>query len=77
MATGAPILPVSLRGARKFLRDETILPRPSSVTITLSPPIAPRAAGSDPSASADWHELIRLRDACREAIARHAGEPLL
>ena len=75
VATGAPILPVSLRGARKFLRDETILPRPSSVTITLSPPIAPRAAGSDTAAG--WHELIRLRDTCREAIARHAGEPLL
>ena len=75
VATGAPILPVSLHGARTFLRDETILPRPSSVTITLSPPIAPRAAGS--ADSGDWHELIRLRDACREAIARHAGEPLL
>jgi hypothetical protein len=27
--------------------------------------------------SSDWHELIRLRDATREAIARYAGEPLL
>src|SRR2546425_2553889 len=37
-------LPVSLAGTRKFLRDGTYLPRPSNVTITLSPPIYPRTA---------------------------------
>src|SRR5260370_2916839 len=69
VASGAPIIPVSLAGTRKFLRDGTYLPRPTSVTITLSPPIYP-----NPRASADaninvvagssaWHELIRLRDA--------------
>ena len=79
VATGAPILPVSLAGTRHFLREGTYLPRPSSVTITLSPPIYPRTANAaenstDPSG---WHELIRLRDAAREAIARHSGEPVL
>jgi 1-acyl-sn-glycerol-3-phosphate acyltransferase len=79
VATGAPILPVSLAGTRKFLRDGTYLPRPSNVTITLSPPIYPRTAnGADGSAGASgWHELIRLRDAARDAIARHSGEELL
>ena len=79
VATGAPIIPVSLAGTRRFLRDGTYLPRPSSVTLTLSPPILPKSAGATPdgSESSDWHELIRLRDATREAIARHAGEPLL
>jgi 1-acyl-sn-glycerol-3-phosphate acyltransferase len=79
VATGAPIIPVSLAGTRRFLRDGTYLPRPSSVTLTLSPPILPKSAGatSDGSESSDWHELIRLRDATREAIARYAGEPLL
>jgi len=79
VATGAPIIPVSLAGTRRFLRDGTYLPRPSSVTLTLSPPILPKSAGAKPdgSESSDWHELIRLRDATREAIARHAGEPLL
>jgi fatty-acyl-CoA synthase len=79
VATGAPIIPVSLAGTRRFLRDGTYLPRPTTVTLTLSPPILPRTAGAaiNDGESSDWHELIRLRDATREAIARYAGEPLL
>jgi fatty-acyl-CoA synthase len=79
VATGAPIIPVSLAGTRRFLRDGTYLPRPTSVTITLSPPIYPSTAASKttPADSADWHELIRLRDATRAAIGHHAGEPIL
>jgi fatty-acyl-CoA synthase len=79
VATGVAIVPVSLAGTRHFLRDGTFLPRPTSVTITVSPPIYPHDA-SKPAAneqSSDWHELIRLRDATREAIGRHAGEPVL
>jgi fatty-acyl-CoA synthase len=82
VATGAPIIPVSLDGTRRFLRDGTYLPRPTNVTITISPPIYPRSATIannpvDSSDSSDWHELIRLRDATRDAIVRHAGEPIL
>ena len=79
VATGAPIIPVSLAGTRRFLRDGTYLPRPTDVTITLSPPIYPSTAANKSTSadSADWHELIRLRDATREAIVRHSGEPLL
>jgi 1-acyl-sn-glycerol-3-phosphate acyltransferase len=79
VATGAPILPVSLAGTRKFLREGTYLPRPSSVIITLSPPIYPRVANAADSSTdpSGWHELIRLRDATREAIVRHSGEQLL
>jgi 1-acyl-sn-glycerol-3-phosphate acyltransferase len=76
---GAPIVPVSLAGTRRFLRDGTYLPRPTSVTITVSPPIYPQAMGTA-AKTADgsaWHELIRLRDTTREAIARHSGEVLL
>ncbi|MHB8502330.1 MAG: AMP-binding protein [Candidatus Acidiferrales bacterium] len=76
---GAPIIPVSLAGTRRFLRDGTYLPRPTSVTITVSPPIYPRAPSdaTKPDESSAWHELIRLRDTTRETIARHSGEPLL
>src|SRR6266446_928533 len=78
VAVGVPIVPVSLAGTRKFLRDGTYLPRPTSVTITLSPPIYPRqdspAHGGE---SSDWRELIRLRDETRAAIARHVPEPML
>jgi 1-acyl-sn-glycerol-3-phosphate acyltransferase len=79
VATGTPIIPVSLDGTRRFLREGTYLPRPTSVTITLSPPIYPSTAASTSNSaeSTDWHELIRLRDATRAAIVRHAGEPLL
>ena len=73
--TGAPLVPVSIAGSRNFLRDRTYLPRPGNVMITLSSPIYPRPAGN--SQSANWQELVRLRDASREAIARFSGEPLL
>jgi len=79
VSAGVPVIPVSLAGTRKFLRDGTYLPRPTSITITLSPPIYPhhaRTAAQEGEAS-DWHELIRLRDATRTAIARHVPEPLL
>ena len=73
--TGTPLVPVSLAGSRSFLRDGTLLPKPGNVTITVSPPFYPRRAGN--SQSANWQELVRLRDACRETIARFSGEPLL
>ena len=41
VTTGAPVIPVSLKGTRRFLRDGTFLPRPTVVTITLSAPIYP------------------------------------
>jgi fatty-acyl-CoA synthase len=76
VATGTPIVPVSLAGTRKFLRDGSYFPRPTSVTITLSPPIYP--SGAKPSGDPNHlPEIVRLRDLSREAIARHAGEPAL
>ena len=76
VATGAPIIPVSLAGTRRFLRDGTILPRPTRVTITLSPPIYPETStGGD--REGNLKEMVRLRDLTREVVARHSGEPLL
>ncbi|HEX8835559.1 MAG TPA: AMP-binding protein [Candidatus Acidoferrum sp.] len=77
--TGAPIVPISLAGTREGLRDGTYLPRPTIVTITVHPPIYPKAVSNDANAgeSSEWQELIRLRDATREAIAKDSGEPLL
>jgi hypothetical protein len=70
--TQRPICPVSVRGARQVLRDKTFLPRRGKVTLTIGPLIYPNASAGD-----DWHEIVRLRDAARETIARNAGEPLL
>src|SRR5438046_5455407 len=79
VVTGAPIVPVSLAGTRRFLRDGTILPRPTSITITLSAPIYPRRDRSvtEGDERSNWHELIQLRDETRAAIAQHVPEPLL
>ena len=75
VATGAPVIPVSLAGTRRFLRDRTVLPRPTHVTITLSPPIYPEhVANGDPN---QLHAIVRLRDEAREVIARYSGEPKL
>jgi 1-acyl-sn-glycerol-3-phosphate acyltransferase len=67
-----PICPVAVRGARQILRDNTYLPRPGQITVTFGPLVIP-----DPVAGDDWHEIVRLRDATREIIARNSGEPLL
>jgi 1-acyl-sn-glycerol-3-phosphate acyltransferase len=75
VTTGAPVIPVSLYGTRRFLRDGTFLPRPTVVTITLSAPMYPVGAYA-PGDSRHLAEMVRLRDASREIIAEHSGEPL-
>jgi 1-acyl-sn-glycerol-3-phosphate acyltransferase len=66
-------VPIALCGTRRFLRDDTYLPRPTRLEIRVGPPIEPRPA----DAAASWQEIVRLRDTAREWIAREAGEPLL
>ena len=69
--TQRAICPVAVRGARELLRDETYLPKPGRVILTVGPLI-------EPSNGADgWREIVRLRDETREIIARGAGEMLL
>ncbi len=71
--TGRPIVPVALRGARRFLRDGTWLPKPSRITVTVCPPLVPSAAAK----GRDLEEVLRLRDEARRVIAKYSGEPLL
>ena len=71
IAARRPVVPVALKGTRRVLRDGTWLPRHSRITITICPPIFPQAN------TPDWQEIVRVRDAAREMIARYAGEPLL
>jgi 1-acyl-sn-glycerol-3-phosphate acyltransferase len=73
VASDRAICPVVLRGTRQFLRDGTILPRPSRVSLTILPLIRPAGRAAD----SDWQELVRLRDETRAQIAAHSGEPLL
>jgi fatty-acyl-CoA synthase len=77
VATGVPVIPVSLQGTRRFLRDGTYLPRPTSVTITISAPIYPAETARGTEDPNQLMEIVRLRDLAREEIARRSGEPLL
>ncbi len=69
--TGSAVCPIAVRGARTLLRDETYLPKPGKVEMTVGPLIVPRAGAGN------WQEIVRLRDETREVIARGAAEPLL
>jgi 1-acyl-sn-glycerol-3-phosphate acyltransferase len=71
IAAGRPVVPVALDGTRRALRDGAWLPRPVQITVTIGAPVLPRSDASD------WHEIVRIRDAARQTIARYAGEPLL
>jgi 1-acyl-sn-glycerol-3-phosphate acyltransferase len=70
--TGCPVVPVALRGTRQFLRDKTMLPRPSHIVVTVCPALGVRAGSKNA-----WQEVVRLRNLAREEISRYAGEPLL
>ena len=65
--TGVPVVPVAIRGTRSVLRGDDWFPRRGKVTITIRPAIRPD--GTDLAAA------VRLRDAVREEILRHCGEP--
>jgi fatty-acyl-CoA synthase len=71
IAAQRPVVPVALAGTRRILRDGTWRPSPGRVTITICPPILVQSDASD------WHEIVGMRDASRQIIARFAGEPLL
>jgi fatty-acyl-CoA synthase len=64
--TGQPIVPVALAGTRRVLPDGAWLLRRAPLTVTIGAPIHPQAQG--------WPEMVRLRDAAVEQIARGSGE---
>ncbi len=73
VATGRPVVPITLRGVRQIFRDETVMMRPGRIRIIVGEPMHPR---SGPGVTA-WGESVRLRDAAREFIGEHCGEPVL
>lgn len=70
--TGRPIIPVALKGARRFLPDGSFLPRPARIVVTFCPPLV-----ASPVAGREWAEVLRLRDETRRIISSYSGEPLL
>ena len=63
---GCPVVPVALAGTRRMFPAGTLLLRPGRIRVVVGPPLQPR--------SADWSEVVRLRDEARRAIAEAAGE---
>jgi 1-acyl-sn-glycerol-3-phosphate acyltransferase len=64
--TGRPIVPIALAGTRRVLPDGTWLFRHAPITVTIGAPLTPRTGG--------WPEMVRLRDAAVDHIARACGE---
>ena len=63
---GRPIVPVAIAGTRHVLPDGTWFFRHGRITVTVGPPLQPRAA--------DWPEMVRLRREALEHIVRECGE---
>ena len=68
--TGVPLVPVTIRGTRSILRDQSWFPRRGVVRVTVSPPVHPAGDGHRA-----WDEAIRLRDLTRAEMLRNCGEP--
>ena len=64
---GIPVLPIILRGSRTLLHPDSWFPRWGLVTVTIGEPIQPTGE--------DWQAAIALRDAVRQTILVHCGEP--
>ena len=69
VATGAPVVPIALRGSRERLPADTLLPHPGVVDVWIGEPLRPIGAG--------WKAAVALRNQTADAIAAHCGEPRL
>jgi 1-acyl-sn-glycerol-3-phosphate acyltransferase len=72
--TSRPVVPVTLRGTRSILRDESWFPRRGRIRVHVSVPLLPEVGAGDGAASA-WDRAIRLSGAVRAEILRNCGEP--
>ncbi|HYL17082.1 MAG TPA: 1-acyl-sn-glycerol-3-phosphate acyltransferase, partial [Burkholderiales bacterium] len=68
-ACGAPIIPITLHGTRRVLRDGQWLPRRLPVSAVVGAPLT-APAGNDAFSAA-----VQLRDAARAQMLLHCGEP--
>ncbi|HQN02017.1 MAG TPA: hypothetical protein PLL36_13120, partial [Candidatus Hydrogenedentes bacterium] len=69
-----PVVPIAIRGTRSMLRDISLFPRHGKINVTIGKPIAPSSM-RDASSPDAWATAIKLREAAREYILRHCGEP--
>ena len=69
VATGAPVVPIALRGTRHVLASGRHVPRPGRISLWIGEPLTPPADG--------WRAALELRDRTASDIAAHCGEPRL
>ncbi len=69
-----PVVPVAIRGTRSMLRDVSKFLRRGTIHVTIGKPIEPHLL-HDPASPDSWATAIKLRDAAREHILQHCGEP--
>jgi fatty-acyl-CoA synthase len=69
IAAGVPVVPMALRGARRVLRDKTLVPRPGPIHLWVGEPLRANGTG--------WSAMVDLRDRVAAQIAAHCGEPRL
>lgn len=65
--SGAPLVPVTLRGTRSLLRDGSWWPRRHPLAVRIDAPLRPQGSG--------WSDALALRDAARRRIASACAEP--
>jgi 1-acyl-sn-glycerol-3-phosphate acyltransferase len=66
--SGAPVVPIALRGTRRVLRAGA-WPRPGRVELWIGPPVRPEGR--------EWASVVALRDRVADQIAARTGEPRL
>lgn len=64
-----PLIPIAIRGTRSILLADTWLPRHGDIEVSIGKPLL-RTAGLS-----DWQAAQQLRDAARQFILEHCGEP--
>ena len=67
--TGAPIVPMTLRGTRRVMRGDWGIPSPGPIHLWIGPALFPQGK--------DWSSVLALRDRVYETILAHCGEPRL
>lgn len=65
--SGSPVIPVTLRGTRSKLRDDSWFPRSGAIHIHIGAPISAAQSG--------WAGAVALRDQVRAEIIRVSNEP--
>ena len=65
--SGAPVLPVVIRGSRSLLRGTSWFPHRTAVRVKVLPALEPQGSG--------WEAALALRDRTRQRILEHLGEP--